>query len=211
MKIAPSILNANFLDLKGVLEEIKTADMIHLDIMDGHFVRNISFGSGISGLISKATSLALDVHLMTTNPCDWINKFTFTNTKYITFHVENDNPDKVIELIRSNGIIPGISLRPGTNVTSLNPYLPHVGLVLVMSVEPGFGGQAFMEGMLEKVKYLADYRRLHQLEYQIEIDGGIDYDNAIKAKMAGADIVVIGSYLFKSDSVIDTIKAIQKL
>ncbi len=199
MKVSPSVLSANFNKLGTELKLIETADYVHLDIMDGHFVPNISFGPDISKQIHDETLLDCDVHLMVTDPLKWVDKFAFAKTKYITIHVEANDVDASLSAIYDHGIGRGISLRPNTKIPDLLPYLNHVELVLVMTVEPGFGGQSFMPNMLEKVKELVTLREKHGYHYQIEVDGGINSANINACKEAGVDIVVAGSYIVKSD------------
>ncbi|TVP85871.1 MAG: ribulose-phosphate 3-epimerase [Acholeplasmataceae bacterium] len=196
MKIAPSVLTADFTDLKHELESIDHADFIHLDIMDGHFVPNLSFGPSIAESIRRRTALPLDIHLMVTDPLHWIDGFALPGTAIITIHTEANDTAKTIAAIRDKGIGVGLSIKPGTPVTALEPWLHEAALVLVMTVEPGFGGQAFMPDMLDKVRTLVKLRKEKNLMYQIEVDGGIN-DVTIKAcREAGVDIAVVGSYLF---------------
>lgn len=196
MKIAPSVLTADFTDLENELKSIKTADYLHLDIMDGHFVPNISFGPAISKMISKKTNLPLDIHLMVTNPYQWIDAFTFKNTKYITIHVESNDVRNTIDKIKSNHIKLGLSVKPKTKVDELLPYISEVDLVLVMTVEPGFGGQSFMHNMMDKVKELVEIRKKFNLSFEIEVDGGINDQTIEIARLSGVDVCVAGSYLF---------------
>ena len=196
MKIAPSVLTADFTDLENELKSIKTADYLHLDIMDGHFVPNISFGPAISKMISKKTNLPLDIHLMVTNPYQWIDAFTFKNTKYITIHVESNDVRKTIDKIKSNHIKLGLSVKPKTKVDELLPYISEIDLVLVMTVEPGFGGQSFMHDMMDKVKELVEIRKKFNLSFEIEVDGGINDQTIEIARLSGVDVCVAGSYLF---------------
>lgn len=196
MKIAPSVLTADFTDLENELKSIKTADYLHLDIMDGHFVPNISFGPAISKMISKKTNLPLDIHLMVTNPYQWIDAFTFKNTKYITIHVESNDVRKTMDKIKSNHIKLGLSVKPKTKVDELLPYISEVDLVLVMTVEPGFGGQSFMHNMMDKVKELVEIRKKFNLSFEIEVDGGINDQTIEIARLSGVDVCVAGSYLF---------------
>ena len=196
MKVAPSILTADFIHLNDELKSIETADFIHLDIMDGHFVPNISFGPAISKMISKQSKLPLDVHLMVTNPYKWIKGFSFDNTSYITIHVESKHIIKSMMEIKKRGIGLGMSIKPNTSLDRLTPYLLDVDLVLIMTVEPGFGGQSFMPEMMEKVKELVKLREEKGLNFFIEVDGGINDKTIALCKQSGVDVVVAGSYLF---------------
>jgi ribulose-phosphate 3-epimerase len=196
MKIAPSVLTADFTNLKEELDSIETADLLHLDIMDGHFVPNISFGPAIAKQIEKNTTLNLDVHLMVTNPYQWIKDFAFKKVKYITIHIESNQVDESIKLIQKHHIGVGISVKPNTKIDQIIPYLKDVDLVLVMTVEPGFGGQSFIMSSLDKVKELVELRKNKGLSFLIEVDGGVNFETAKLAKEAGVDIAVAGSYLF---------------
>lgn len=211
MLVAPSILTADFSNLKQELKSINKADFIHLDIMDGHFVPNISFGPHISECISKETKIPLDTHLMVTDPLNWIDKFSIGKTKFITIHFEANNPEAAIKKIKANQIIPGISIKPDTKVSEIKHLLKDVGLVLVMSVEPGFGGQKFMPKALKKISELRMLREELKLNFIIEVDGGINEETAELCQIAGADMVVAGSYVFNSKNRNKTIKKLKEI
>lgn len=197
MKVAPSILTADFLNLKQELKSIETADRFHIDIMDGNFVPNISFGPYITKLVNNSTNVPLDIHLMVDWPDFWIDKFNLNNTYNITFHFEaKSDISKTIAKIKETGKKVGISIKPKTEVKEIHALLKEIDLVLVMSVEPGFGGQKFIESALGKIKELKSYREKHGLNFEIEVDGGVDSTNIEKIKEVGADIVVAGSYIF---------------
>lgn len=196
MKIAPSILTANFNHLKAEIDSVMSADLLHIDIMDGHFVPNISFGPAITKSVSKLSKIPLDVHLMVEKPCDWIEAFHFENTKYITVHYESKAFNQALQMIRERGLKAGLSIKPKTDVSVLIPYLYHIDLVLIMTVEPGFGGQRFIEDMLKKVRFLKDYKTKYNLYFEIEVDGGINDKTILDAKASGVDICVVGSHLF---------------
>lgn len=200
MKVAPSVLSSDFSHLKEEMKRLEEADYIHLDIMDGHFVPNISFGPDLSKQIHDLTTKDCDVHLMVTNPLFWVKQFAFPRTKYITVHVEALDVLASLNAINELGIGRGISLRPKTDVENLLPYLNQVELVLVMTVEPGFGGQTFMKDMLDKVRKLVQWREEKGYHYIIEVDGGISDQNINLCKEAGVDMVVAGSYIVKSDN-----------
>ena len=208
MLVAPSILTADFTNLASEIDKISTADYIHLDIMDGHFVPNISFGPHISRKISKLSKIDLDVHLMVTDPLFWIEQFAFSNTRYITIHEEANQVSETIKKIKEQGIKVGISIKPNTSVYRIVPLLKEVDLVLVMTVEPGFGGQSFMENMMVKVKELVKLRNEKKLNYIIEVDGGISDKTIDLCKSSGVDMVVAGSYVFNHE---DAKKAIESL
>lgn len=208
MKVAPSILTADFLRLEEELKSIKTADIFHIDIMDGHFVPNISFGPHITKLIDTFNQ-KLDIHLMVSDPLFWIEKFNFKNVYNLTFHFEaNKNIKTIIDEIKKNEKKVGVSIKPNTNVDVLYPYIKDIDVILVMSVEPGFGGQKFIPTCLDKIKLLKEYREKNNLNYIIEVDGGVDNTNIELLKQSGCDLVVAGSYIFNQK---DREKAINSL
>lgn len=197
--IAPSVLNANFLNLGSELEAVERggAGLIHLDIMDGHFVPNISFGPGVSELIGKATKLPLDCHLMIDNPESFVDEFVRIGARYISVQAESTNHlDRLLNRIRELGAKPAVSINPATPLESIRWVLDSVDMVLVMSVNPGFGGQGLIPYCLEKIREL----RKMKPELDIEIDGGIKLSNIVEAKEAGANVFVVGSAIFKTES-----------
>lgn len=197
MKVSPSILTADFLNLAKELKTIKSADRFHIDIMDGNFVPNISFGPYITKLTNDFTQTPLDIHLMVDWPDFWIDKFNLNNTHNITFHFESKSDvNQTISKIKETGKKVGISIKPSTEVKAIIPFLSKIDIVLVMSVEPGFGGQKFISNALNKICELAEFRKKHHLNFEIEVDGGVDQTNISAIKQAGADIVVAGSYIF---------------
>jgi ribulose-phosphate 3-epimerase len=212
IKIAPSILSSDFSKLGEVLEELNQsgAEMVHVDVMDGHFVPNITFGPPVIKKIRKYSTLPFDVHLMIAPVHKYIKDFADAGADIITVHPEaTDNLVQTIELIKSLGKKAGVSLNPKTTLDSILPVLHLVDLVLVMSVNPGFGGQKFMPEVLSKVKELRAKIDQEKLNIDIEIDGGIDFETAKLAKDAGVDILVSGTTLFDSK---DSLKNnIQKL
>lgn len=196
MKIAPSVLTADFTKLAEEIKTIETADLIHIDIMDGNFVPNISFGPAITKQINDLSNVNLDVHLMVLNPLDWISKFAFDQVEYITVHYESNNFLEALEAIKKLNKKVGITIKPNTKVSEIAEYLKLADLVLIMSVEPGFGGQKFIVNSLDKVKELVNLRNENNYNYVIEIDGGVNGETASSVKEAGVDIAVVGSYLF---------------
>ncbi len=195
MKISASILAADFAHLGREVRRVKRCgvSMLHFDVMDGAFVPNISMGVPVLASLKKATRIFMDVHLMIEDPLAYIEAFAKAGADRITFHIESRSDTALsIEKIHSLGMQSGLSLRPGTDIRELEPFLSMVDVVLVMSVEPGFGGQAFQEASLEKVRKLRDKNP----KLIIEVDGGINAENAKPLEEAGADELVVGSYLF---------------
>lgn len=213
VKVAPSVLSANFAELKKDLDSIQKygADWIHYDVMDGHFVPNISFGYSILADVKKVSDLYLDVHLMISDPFKYVDNFIASNASLIVFHyeaVEENEIDKLIKHIKNNNVDVGIAIKPDTCQDVLKPFLSQLDLVLVMSVEPGFGGQTFNHSAIEKISKLAKLREENNYHYLIEVDGGINESTAKLCRQAGVDVLVAGSYVFNSD---DYTKAIESL
>ena len=200
IKISPSILACDFARLGEEIESIRLggAEMAHLDVMDGIFVTNISFGLPVIESIRKSTSMFLDVHLMITQPERYIERFIDAGADLVTFHLEaTDCPGECIEMIKKRGKKAAISVKPNTPIETVYPYLDRCDMILVMTVEPGYGGQALIPECLEKVRKLKaeiDYRGLC---IDIQVDGGINEKNAQDAKLAGANVLVAGSAVFK--------------
>lgn len=193
------MLSCDFSCMTDEIRKMENArvDMLHLDVMDGHFVPNLTFGAPVIKKIRPKTDVCFDVHLMISNPIDYIMDFADAGSDIITFHLESgSDPFEVINKIKLCGIKAGISIKPGTAADAVLPYLELVDMVLVMTVEPGFGGQEFMHEMLPKIKTLKNYISANRLSIDIEVDGGITEKTAPLATGAGADILVAGSYLF---------------
>lgn len=208
-KIAPSILSADFSKLGAEVSEICSygIDFLHIDVMDGAFVPNISFGAGVMKSLNAVAAVPYDVHLMINEPVRYIKDFVTENTEYITIHYEacNDVPGTLKE-IKKSGVRAGISIKPATSVSMIEKLLKSVDMVLVMSVEPGFGGQSFMPGALDKIKELVEIRERNGYDFAIEVDGGIKEETSKPVRDAGADILVAGSAVFKA---VDRKKAIE--
>lgn len=203
-KLAPSILSADFSKLGEDVAVIEKAgaDLIHVDVMDGHFVPNISYGACVMKSLLGRTKMPFDVHLMIENADRYIEDFVTENTEYITVHQEAcTHLHRTVSYIRSFGVKAGVALNPATAVETLDYILEDVDMVLVMSVNPGFGGQKFIESALRKVKELDRIRKERNLGFEIEIDGGITLGNVEKASLAGVDIFVAGSSVFGADDV----------
>ena len=214
LKLAPSILSADFGHLAEDVKKIEEggADYIHVDVMDGHFVPNISFGAPVMKCLNGKTELPYDVHLMIENPDIYIDDFVTPQTEYITVHQEACvHLHRTIQNIKSKGVKAGVSINPATPVSTLECILPDVDLVLIMSVNPGFGGQKFIPGALEKVRELAEIKRAKNLDFVIEIDGGITLDNISEVMEAGVEMAVAGSAVFKADNVVQRVKNFKKL
>ncbi|WP_192983876.1 ribulose-phosphate 3-epimerase [Marinilactibacillus psychrotolerans] len=196
-EIGISILSSDLLNLEKEIKSIEKskADYIHIDIMDGHFVPNLTFGPDIVAQVKRMTKIPLDVHLMIDNPARYIETFASVGADILTVHYEACNQlDEVLSLIRRHGCKPGLAIKPTTSVESIKKYLDKVSLVLQMTVEPGFGGQAFIEATLENLQMLDLHRTHHHLSYMIEVDGGINKVTGKKCVNAGADVLAVGSY-----------------
>jgi ribulose-phosphate 3-epimerase len=212
-KIAPSFLSADFSNLERDIRAVEDAgvEYIHLDVMDAHFVPNLTFGPLVVDAVRKKTDLTLDVHLMITDPRDYLKPFADSGADILTVHVEieDDLPD-LLQAIRKAGMKSGASVKPGTPVETLLPLLPDLDLALVMSVEPGFGGQSFMADMLPKATAIRAEVERKGLSTEIEIDGGITTDTAGQATGAGVEVLVAGSAVFKGGKIRENVAAIRR-
>lgn len=203
IKVLPSLLAADFGRLKEELLAIEEAgaDMLHVDVMDGNFVPNISFGTPVIEMLAKTTKLPLDIHMMVENPEYWVEMYAQYNPEFLVFHYEATNHQhRLIQRIKELGIKAGIAINPGTPVQQLDALLGDLDLVLVMSVNPGFGGQKFINTTHQKLKWLDAYKKEHNLQYEIEVDGGVIKENAKSICQSGATMLVAGSSVFGKEN-----------
>ena len=212
--LSPSILSCDYMNMQRDFADCKEAGCkwLHVDIMDGHFVPNLSFGYSLVQAMRPVTDLVLDVHLMIDTPIKYAENFCKAGADYLTIHVEADTPEnikKTLELIRSLGVKPGIVVKPKTPAEAIAEYLPMVDLVLVMTVEPGFGGQKFMADMMPKLKQLRSVLDEVNPDCHLEVDGGVDLVTGEICKENGADVLVAGSAYFKTAERAAFVKAIE--
>lgn len=207
VKISPSILASDYANLQSELERISTSDLIHVDVMDGHFVPNISIGAPVTAACKKVCDVPFDVHLMISNPLDYAEDFAKAGADIICFHSECDSDtEETIDKILSLGKKAGLAIKPATPIDEVVKYLDKLSMVLVMTVEPGFGGQSFMESTMPKVEAI---RKINP-DIDIEVDGGINAETIKIAAKAGANVFVAGSAVFKSENPAKTIAILRK-
>ncbi len=202
-KVAPSILSSDFLNLGRDIENLARngADYVHIDVMDGLFVPNISVGLPVVAAIRPATQLVMDVHLMVERPIRYVERFCKAGADILTIHVESDSQENTLaalQRIRDLGVRPAISLRPVTPAQAVLPFLPLCSLILVMTVEPGFGGQSFMQDMMPKLQTISRYIAAENPDCELEVDGGINLETARICREHGANVLVSGSSYFRS-------------
>lgn len=207
IKISPSMLASDFANLEAELKKCESAELIHLDVMDGHFVPNITIGAPVIKAMKRVCSVPFDVHLMISDPLKYIEDFAQAGADIISFHVECDSDveatiDKIIEC----GVKPALAVKPGTPIEAVYPYLDKLYMVLVMTVEPGFGGQSFMADMMPKIERL----RADRPDIEIQVDGGVNAETIKTCAKAGANIFVAGSAVFKSEDPAATIVSLKE-
>lgn len=217
IEIAPSILSADFANLSREIDKVQTggADLLHLDVMDGHFVPNMTIGPPVIASIRKCTNLPLDAHLMIEEPSNYIDAVIHAGANWISVHVEADRHlNRTVNHLKEQGVKAGVALNPATSLYTLEEILPDADFILVMTVNPGFGGQSFVPSMIEKIRKLREIITSNSYRARIEVDGGIGTDNLQQVLDAGADVIVVGSAIFKTDrqatEVVAQLKAISQ-
>jgi ribulose-phosphate 3-epimerase len=213
IKLAPSILSADFARLLEDVKKVENAgcEYLHIDVMDGHFVPNITLGPGIVKSLRKDVNMVFDAHLMIENPDAYIKDFVDAGADLITVHQEACiHLHRTIQNIKSYNIKAGVAINPATSIESIKHVLPLVDMVLIMTVNPGFGGQSFIESMLDKIKELKEIIDKQNLNIDIQVDGGVKPDNIKKVVEAGANIIVAGSAIFNSDDIESTVKLLRE-
>ena len=214
MIVSPSILAADFNALDQEMKKVNdsSCEWVHLDVMDGKFVPNTTFDEKLVKELRPISNKVFDVHLMIEKPVEHVMKYYEAGADYVTFHFEAcENIKEVLETLKKQNLKVGLSIKPATSVTVLDEFLPYLDLILVMSVEPGKGGQKFMDSCLDKIDYLVKKRSESNYSYLVEVDGGINLDTARLVKKVGCDVVVAGTYLFKNENFIKATKELGEI
>ena len=212
IKIAPSVLSADMADLKGELDKISKADLVHFDVMDGHFTQNLTFGVDILKAVKRSSDVPVDVHMMVSNPDETADWYADAGADIITVHYEaSTHLHRTVTHLQDRGVKAGVVLNPATPVCVLESIIDVVDIVLIMSVNPGFGGQSFIPGTLTKISELKSLCERHGVSPMIEVDGGISSANIADVVKAGADVLVAGSAVFKSSDPAAEVALLQKL
>lgn len=216
IKVAPSILSADFVNLERDICRLKEcgADYVHIDVMDGLFVPNITIGIPVVAAIRKITDLPLDVHLMIDRPIRYVEQFCDAGADIVTIHAEADTVERnqeALRMIRRKGVRAAVSIKPGTSASAVDPYMDLMDMILVMTVEPGFGGQKFMEDMMGKVRALRKIIDVRTPGVELEVDGGVNLDTGRTCVEAGANVLVAGSALFKAEDTKEFIQGLHSL
>lgn len=215
IKVSPSILSADFVNLERDIRALTPAgaDYVHVDVMDGIFVPNITIGIPVVAAIRRITDLPLDVHLMIDRPIRYVDDFCKAGSDILTIHTEADNEEntlKALKRIRENGVKAAISVKPKTSAEAVLPFLPFCDLILVMTVEPGFGGQSFMEDMMPKLKKIREYIDAQNPSCELEVDGGVNKETAMICRENGANVLVAGSAYFKASDPADFVRSVKQ-